>query len=574
MPGSNFDFSLSDETEFLRIAYTIGIPLKKVINHLQIKFGSMILGVFVLSGIVKPLFLYGFDKLLITVFNIQLIWTEVQNSVWYIYTLFFFVFTLTVIILFAIQYRKVTNRSNRLKRRKKAKYISSKSIGYIMFYRGLTQNYVKSFISIMSIVIFTVLICISPSIKGVANNEIQQSYCDFEIHDNAEMYAGPLKAIMQQSSGFVYEAIEDIILDPLVHNSYLLKGIRVNVFEPRNLSDELMDNLLGSKIQPFSNEESAVKEYTESLEMYNYSLDDNLYGSSLMEIRESDLNKLSKYTLIGELNTDKLSSGQEVIMICQKKLYDNEMEQLIGTELFISQIVDVDFKTGIGRRVDFPVTITGILVIPDTDVLEIQAFKGNRNGLVWCEGSFEKLGIEVNYSWCYLELEDPNYIGNLKEKINTLITRYPNVSYVSRYELSIQQRSLSNLVKLFTEFMSISFIVLIISINIVQYIIRLRNQKKLFLSLYYTGVSPGSINKILLYEFMGEIVLALCISVPIICFFAYGFIREIKNSSLGLEFMKVLYTGVIYIIAYIMIGIGLFLYNKRYLLNIIKESRN
>lgn len=321
----------------------------------------------------------------------------------------------------------------------------------------------------------------------------------------------------------------------------------------------------------------------------NYVLDaydhnkENAYGvQTLVCTDNSSIEKMKSFNVIGEINTDALKSGKEVIMCFHEKWLDPEkagdegifktyyegMKSLIGSEIRISQITGYKDMYNPGRRVDYPVTLGAIVIIPETADEWSQKMLSSKSSLVSAYDFWEKSDLVFSITDCYIELDDPEALdafeGRVKKTLNKI--SYDNWSIDCSATYRNEAKKTFIMLDAVIGGISIALLGFAVLFMIINYTENAVSKKELFVQLYTIGATPEQINIIMLLEYITCVVLALIFAaIPIGVLALYCMAMGIEGGAAATILSGLIAPAIIILL----LCLPIYFVNKKWLKNIL-----
>ncbi|MDI9497048.1 MAG: hypothetical protein QM270_01005, partial [Bacillota bacterium] len=241
-------------------------------------------------------------------------------------------------------------------------------------------------------------------------------------------------------------------LGRLLGESELQRALSLSVLSaPFNVSDSATQQLASLLELEWLPQSSATdpKVHEQEKKTYGFGSDEKLYACYINGVPESQLTDLQRFIYRGSLDIRALSNGQAVVLVVE----DRETADAVNmsTPLTFSPMIrlvqDVeDFDDQRVRRVDIPVHICAIAVIPRDDSFE-SAFLASAShaGFIWAHESFQTYDLNVRPSMVYLQLRDIDACTRTNALIAELNTLYPDMQmYSYPQERAVQQGQLKS----------------------------------------------------------------------------------------------------------------------------------
>lgn len=551
-------YTQRDKTR-LTILKNIGATNKNIFNLLFCNNLFAIIVSIPVGLILGVLLFFALKGVFLQIFDIALV-TVIDLNVMLISVLIYFI----ICIIGALV---ISHLTTRLKKKKAAKLehiqIRTKSPYILLSYKSALSNSNKLISSVLSLAICVVIITVGAILSASINENSYTINCDYRITYGTRTGAGPLRIPVNKIEGFTLDELKPVMIDNSIQSYILTKNIDMNFYKAENnLLDEIFE---GRLIMPLWPGDDATELFNSEKAKYKYGDDLTLYRSQIIGLEDEALNDLQNYTVIGNIDINKLKNAENIILFVPENQYNEKFNELIGSEIVLTQVINWDSESNVGTRIDLPTVISAILVMPPNKGSMTELF-GDGIDFILPQSALDKIDTDILYNGLYLQLFDSKVTGNLDVSLAQLNID-TDAYIVSNTQLNSEIKKLNNLVS----FVSSSIILLISCITLfnmlMQYLYKLNQQKAAIKRLHTIGMTFPKLNILLIFDYVFFLGFAYLIAIPVSAVFAYLAYSSVQILDIGLIVVRNLW----FLLVLIVLGIILYLYNAKWLKTNIKN---
>lgn len=493
----------------------LGIEKKDLFFYYFFQLCSLIL----LSIPIGVLFGYLCYALLLKIFfDIFAIEYKTQVSLFSVLAGIVFYFFLTIVASLGISFfslketKRNQKKSQQLKRRTKIK-----SPYFLLAYKEIRGNSKQYFSVVISICLCFFMLSAASLLAWQAEQTVPVLQNDYVLQMPSYAYATSLMIPLDMEKGFTEGDLNNIEAEEVIQEMLLFKRCDMNWISTKETAST--DQFLpGVACTPLLPTDEGVLQFQNEKASYGYKEDEMIYRSELLGVTNAMLESLNEFNVIGTLDKERVIKGEGVILCVAEENYRDVYTKLIGTKILFTQIVEFDPKIALsGTRIDFPMEILAIVIIPKNNVYYTEAF-GSGVHYVVCNETFNVIGLDIPYQKMYIRLYDATITGDLEEHMTTLSVN-TGCNIQSRTQLNAELQKQKKMIGLGASAVVLILICVAFVILILQYFIKLYQRKSLYQRLHVIGMTENGISLLFFMDYVLCVFLATSIAIPVLVVF-------------------------------------------------------
>lgn len=311
----------------------------------------------------------------------------------------------------------------------------------------------------------------------------------------------------QTTTDLVVQVYDTRFYEPIEINANIYAGLDENDFDVLSKFETVSEITGVKRLEVYSIENAdsdniyhgmfaTEDEFEQSKAQYGYA-GVNLSKRVIKGVGDDLLNVLEGYVVDGNIDLAKLHSGEEIIMI---ETNDNPAKKKVGDVMSFTKLI-VN-KAGDVEKMDFNATVGAVVSL--IDIVNLSEIEQDvfSDGFVWASSAFDAIGIPLNYTQVYININDINNINDLNEFISQLQYKYSDCFFIVMQNLqSAEERN--ELCRAFKLISACTFAMLTVFslFSIVMYVLTQLNSRKALLGILR---SVGLTKRDLLLLFLSE----------------------------------------------------------------------